>query len=324
MQIPNHPTWQILDSSKLSEFNDCPRKYFYRYILGWVLDSPAHDLYFGEAWHLAREYQLINGYDDVKGAYTKFIEFYRKKFPESTDEIYKPKDPMAVAFALSKFAYDRKSDLVENELLYSEVSGKVPISEDRFLHYRMDSVLRRKSDNRIFSWDHKSATERSMNYPWWADNFLLGMQAGTYTHCLYCMYPIEQVIGIEFCGTSFHYLNRGSSTRPKGYQISFKRVPVWKTPDQMNTWLWTANDTYSKIMYEMERLDKYTDSDAVLMAFPINPGSCSKYLGCKYHDFCISWANPLQSCYEPPIGFRQEYWNPSEIETTNKKDLEWK
>lgn len=330
MQISEHPTWSIIDSSKLSCGADCWRQFFYQYILGWRKDTPNHHLHFGQAWHEAREHQLINGYDDVKGAYLKFIKCYREKFPETTDDLFRPKDPMAVATALGKFADERQSDLILNKLLYSEVSGTVPIDEKRHLHYRMDSVLERKEDGKIFSWDHKSATERSINYPWWEDNFFLGFQNGTYTHCLYCMYPIEQVIGIEFCGTAFHYLSRGSSARSQGYHITFKRVPAWKTSEQMNVWLWTINELYDTLDRNMDALSDCKDSDPILMAFPMNPSICSKYSdktgigGCAYHDYCMSWANPLRQCDEPPLGFKEEFWDPSAMETTNKKDLEWK
>lgn len=317
-----HPTWTIVDSSKLSTFSDCNRRYFYEYILGWRPDRPEHALHFGNAWHLAREHQLLHGYEDVQGAYFKFLDFYRERFPESTDDMFRPKDPTAVMLALTKFADERKNDLVENNLLYTEISGTVPIDHKRVLHYRMDSVLE-NSDGKIFSWDHKSATEKSMNYPWWANNFFLSFQNGTYTHCLYCMYPIEKVLGVEFCGTSFHYLPKGGRARAQGYHIGFKRVPAWKTPNQMNAWLWTVNDLYDKLEIEMDKLSRCTDSDDILMAFAMNPNSCSKYFGCPYHDYCMSWDNPLRQCYEPPLGFKEEFWNPAEIETTNKKNLEW-
>lgn len=321
MHLKLHPTHTIVDSSKLSCLQDCPRQFFYQYILGWRPDQPAHDLHFGQAWHEAREYQLINGYDDIQGAYTRFLTCYREKFGEGSDEIFRPKDPMGVIFALQKFASERQSDLILNELLYTEISGTVPIDDSRVLHYRMDSVLRNKENNKIFSWDHKSATERSINFPWWELNFFLGLQNGTYTHCLYCMYPIEEVLGIEFCGTAFHYLSRGSSQREQGYHITFKRVPAYKTPDQMNAWLWTVNELYDNYERYLDMLSSCKDSDPILMSFPMNPGACSKYRGCPYHDFCMAWPNPLRACDEPPLGFKEEFWDPSAMETTNKMDL---
>ena len=321
--MQEHPTWNIIDSSKLDTFQRCKRMYFFEYILGWRLDRPAHDLYFGQCWHLAREHQLLNGYSDVNGAYDKFLYEYRKEFPEETDDLYRPKDPYGAFLALKKFATDRQSDLLENELLLTETSGTVPISNHgRKLYYRMDSVLRSKLNNKIFSWDHKSR-KGSFNRQW-TEQFQLSIQNGTYTHCLYCMYPIEQVAGIEFCGTCFTYLVRGSTQRSQGYHIDLLRVPSYKTPDQMNSWLWTVNRLYNDLEYEMELLSHCLEKDTVLMAFPMNDTSCTEYFGCVYHDYCISWQNPLQHCSEPPLGFREEYWNPAEMETTNKRNLEWR
>ncbi len=328
--IQEHPTWSIIDSSKLDDFITCPRKYFYAHLLGWRMDLPAHDLWFGSCWHLAREHQLLYGYDDVQGAYNKFIGEYRKRFPPDTDSLYIPKVPTAVLNALMKFAEERSNDLIENRVVelngrkMTEMSGKVPISDTRFLHYRMDSILQRVSDGKYFSWDHKSTGAKYITGRQWSEQFHLSIQNGTYTHCLYCLFPIEEVLGVEFCGTGFEYLSRGSANRPAGFYATLQRVPAFKTPDQMNVWLWNVNDLVDRVEYEMDRLSHCQEGDSVMMAFPLNPKSCTAYKGCPYHDYCLSWSNPIQQCYEPPLGFRQEFWNPSEMQTTNKLDLEWR
>ena len=328
--LTEQPTWNIKDSSKLDDWLACHRKYFYAHILGWRMDIPAHDLHFGTSWHCAREYQLLNGYDDIAGAFNAFMDKYREEFDESTDEMYKPKTPTGVLNALQTFAIEKQHDLIENEVVeldgkkMTEISGTVPVSHSRVLHYRMDSIMRRKSDERIFSWDHKTTSEKYINGRQWAEAFHLGVQNGTYTHCLYCMFPIEQVLGIEFCGTGFAYLSKGSKARPAGYYATLKRVPAFKTPDQMNVWLWNVNDILDDIDREMDRLFQCSEGDQVLMSFQQNPRSCTEYRGCPYHDFCLAWQNPLQQCYEPPLGFRTEYWNPAEMQTTNKRNLEWK
>ena len=329
LPITPDPTWEIKDSSKLDTWIRCRRWYFYEYILGWRLDYPNHDLHFGHAWHIAREHQLLNGYQDVQGAYNKFIEYYREVFSYEDDELHKPKTPTAVLSALMKFAEERQGDLTENEVVIlddtkmTEISGKVPVDEDRFLYYRMDSIMRRREDERIFSWDHKTTHEKYLNSRYWDEQFHLSIQNGTYTHCLYCIFPVEQVLGVEFCGTGFTFLSRGSSARSAGYHASFRRVPAFKTPDQMNTWLWTVNTLLDEIDRDMDRLFHCKESDPVLMAFPMNPTSCTDFRGCPYHDFCLAWQNPLQMCYEPPLGFKIEFWNPSAMETRVKKDLKW-
>ena len=138
-----------------------------------------------------------------------------------------------------------------------------------------------------------------------------------------CMFPIEDVLGVEFCGTMFEFLKRGSKNREAGYHVTFERIPAFKTPDQMNVWLWNVIDKLDDIDRETERLFHCKEEDAVLMAFPMNTNSCTKYWGCAFHDYCLAWSNPLQQAYEPPIGFRVEFWNPAEMKTSVKKDLEW-
>ena len=330
MLIPYHPTWDIKDSSKLDTSIECLRQYFFRYLLGWRPDYPEHDLYFGQAWHLAREYQLLNGYQDFQGAYQVFEEYYRKEFPPEGDELYKPKTPTGVLNALMEFEAQYSRDLIDNEVVeiddvkMTEISGTVPIDENRTICYRMDSVMRRLEDDKIFSWDHKTTHEKYLLGRQWSENFHLSFQNGTYTHCLYCMFPIEQVLGIEFCGVGFTFLKRGSKNRPAGYHASLRRVPAFKTPEQMNTWLWAINNQMDVLDREMDRLLHCKEGDSVLMAFPMNPKSCTNYRGCPFHDYCLAWQNPLQYCYEPPIGFRIEFWNPMEQDTRNRKDLEWK
>jgi hypothetical protein len=322
MKIEPKPSWSIVDSSKLDSFQRCKRLFFYEYILGWRSEVPAQDLWFGECWHKAREYQLIHGYDKIYEAFELFESNYREKFSEETDELYRPKDPMAALIALEKYASDRHKELDNNQVLLTETSGTVPINyQGRKLYYRMDSVVLRKEDDRIFSWDHKS--KKGAFTRQWSEQFQLSIQNGTYTHCMYCMFPIDQVLGVEFCGTAFEYLQRKSKLREAGYHISFLRVPAYKTPDQMNSWLWTVNDLYNELEREMDRLTHCKDSDPVMMAFSMNSSSCTDYYGCKYHDFCISWQNPIQRCDRPPLGFIEEHWDPRDIKTTNKKDLEW-
>jgi len=329
-QLKEQPTWQIMDSSKLSDFKRCPRYYFFQHVLGWRPDFPAHDLTFGNAWHIAREYQLIHGYDSYPEAYQLAMEFYRKEFAPEDDNIYTPKDPTGLLNGLMQFAEEKRSDLIENEVVeldgqkMTEISGTVPVDSKRVLHYRMDSIMRRKEDGMIFSWDHKTTAERWINGRQWSEAFHLGIQNGTYTHCLYCMFPIEQVLGVEFCGTGFAYLKRGSSARPAGYHATLRRVPAFKTPEQMNVWLWNVIDELDDIEREMDRLFHCSEDDLVLQAFPMNPNSCTDFRGCPFHDYCLSWMNPLQRCDEPPLGFKEEFWNPANMETTNKKNLEWK
>jgi len=327
LSITPHPSWEIKDSSKLDDYIRCPRYYFYHHLLGWSADGPEHDLIFGEAFHHAREHQLLFGYDDVQGAYEAFIKVYRKEFPPETDNLYIPKVPAAILHALMQFAELFKRDLIDNEVVeldgekMTEVAGTVPVDEKRVLHYRMDSIMRRKEDGMIYSWDHKTTSGKWIHDARWDRDLFLSIQNGTYTHCLYCLFPIEQVLGVEFDKTGFEYLKKGSANRPAGYHVTIRRVPAYKTPEQMNTWLWLVNTILDEIERDMECLSHCTESDEVLMAFRQNPKACSDYRGCEFHDYCLAWQNPLRCCYEPPLGFITRFWDPMEREATVKKDL---
>ena len=92
----------------------------------------------------------------------------------------------------------------------------------------------------------------------------------------------------------------------------------------MHQWLWTVNDIWSDLEYELERLADCSAGDAILAAFPIDPTSCTKYRGCPYHDFCINWANPLQQLGQVPLGYKVDFWDPLEKESKHRMELEWK
>ena len=325
--ISYHPSWEIKDSSKIDDYIRCPRYYFFHHMLGWSLDVPEHDLVFGDAFHHGREHQLLFGYDKIEGAYNAFLNVYRKTFSPDTDALYLPKTPTAALHAIQQFASDYSRDLIDNEVVeidgikMTEMAGTVPVDEKRVLHYRMDSIMRRIEDGMIYSWDHKTTSGKWIHDTRWDRDLFLSIQNGTYTHCLYCLFPVDQVLGVEFDKTGFEYLKRGSVNRPAGYHATTRRVSAFKTPEQMNTWLWLVNTILDEIERDLDRLSHCSEDDEVLMAFRQNPKSCSAYRGCEFHDYCLAWQNPLRRSYEPPLGFIKKFWNTAERESTVKKDL---
>ena len=156
--IEKHYTWEILDPSKITCYLECPRKFFYDYLLGWRPTEPNNHIVFGSAWHLAMEHLLLNGYDEVSiaDAFDKFLQHYRADFPETTDETFWPKTPERALEALVEYSEKYKGDLNEFEVLFTEISATVPLSEEHNLHLRMDSIVK-KHDGTIYSLEHKTA-----------------------------------------------------------------------------------------------------------------------------------------------------------------------
>jgi hypothetical protein len=306
--LDHHYTWDILDSSKLTTYMDCPRRYFFEYVLSWRSDAPNNHLVFGTAYHDAMEHLMLNGYEDesVMAAFDKFLASYREFFPATSDELYAPKDPDRCLAALGLYAERYQRDLTDFETLYTEIAGTVPINDDQRLHFRLDSICR-DDQGRIFSLEHKTGSRISR---FWTDQWPMAVAVGTYTHVMNCLYDPKTVWGVKINGTFF-----------KKRSIEFLRVPIRKTLGHMKQWIWNVAWWADQIRWQFDLLERCGADDQVLMAFPQQPGSCTKYFGCPYHDFCLTWPNPLQHCDEPPLGYAVERWDPSEREATHTMEL---
>ncbi len=294
-----HPTWDIIDSTKTRCFLDCPRKYFYEYILGWTPDRPRHDLEFGEAWHQALPVFYEYGFseDSLKLAAHQFMTHYRKHFQEATDLDYAPKSPGNALVALHEYSQRYNKDLELYEVLHIEVAGTVMIMKDKNIHFRCDAILRdRKTDEMLFL-EHKTTKQFGRT---WTDQWALSVQLGTYTHVINCLYGPEKTYGGLVNGVAF--MKKGND---------FVRLPIRKTLDMMNVWHWSMCHTLHEMDHQMHLLSKCTKDDRIMEAYPLNPESCTKYWGCAYHDLCCAWANPLRHVEQPPIGFLEYRWDPS-------------
>ena len=309
--IPEHKTWAIVDSTKMQCFLDCPRRYFFEYMLGWQGEGDNVHLIFGEAWHRAMEHLLLNGYNKaaIAEAYMKLNSYYRQHFDEATDDLRAPKIPTNALNALVGYVIEYKND--EFEVLYTEIAGSVPITEKRVMHFRMDSILRWPYG--IGSLEHKTGSTLTRI---WMDQWLLSLQTGTYNHVLYCLYPEELIrdAGVMINGAIFNKT-----------KTQFKRVPARRTKHMMNVWFWNIKHYFAMLEYEMERLQGCREEDDVLMAFPMNTQSCTKYFGCPWISYCMTWSNPLRYADEPPHGCTTRWWDPSDREEKPAKvvfDLE--
>ena len=297
--LTKHPTWDIYDSSKIQEFQTCPRKYFFRYILGWDSEYPNNHLIFGSAIHLAMEHLLLNHYSDdsISEAFDLFLNYYRATFNEETDELFNPKIPSKVLPLLVEYCETYKRDFDEFDVLYTEVAGTVPLTDDRVMHLRQDAICKKKN-GQIFSLEHKTLGRTPSRQ--WTEQWDLKTQIGTYTHVLYCLFPQEDVFGVV--------INALGILKTKN---SFLRHPIRKTEEMMGVWLWNTLYWLDLIHWNTSLLmNDCSEEDAVLTAFPMNTESCTKYFGCPYKDFCSTWVNPLRHCDEPPIGFKEVWWNP--------------
>ncbi len=308
--IQPHKTWKILDSSKLNTYLDCPRRFMYEYVLGWRPEGENNHLEFGSAWHKAMEHLLLNQERRLAEpekvaveAFDAFMTRYRETMPDSLDAANEPKNPAGALRSLLSYVERYRDDSFK--VHYTEVAGTVPVGEDsdgiRLLHFRLDSVCEDPGDG-VFSLEHKTGSQLSRQ---WTDQWLLATQTSTYTHVLRCIFPKEQVYGVKI---------NGAIIRKK--DTEFIRVPVRKSDSIMNAWMWEVNHYIDMLKWNMNMLlEESSVDDPILTAFPKNPQACTKYFGCPFLPYCQNWANPLQRVEAPPMGFKQEWWNPADEET---------
>lgn len=314
--VPFHPSWNTVDPTKLNRLISCPRAYFYEYVLGWRPDYPSNHLVFGSAVHLALEHLLLNGYEPevVLEAFDLFLADYRKTFDPTMDDMFHPKTPQNFFAVLAKYAREYSNDLEIYEVLYTEISGTVSIDEGVDLAFRMDSILRKRSNGKIRSLEHKTG---SSTY-FWAEQWPLSTQVGTYTHVLNCLFPREKVDGIEMNAMFFYKVKKAwdkmLTNQPLGTlkpPYEFMRVPVKRDNQQMLVWQWTVLYYINQLKFYFEELAQAKEEDTIMATFPMRPDACFKYGKiCDYYDYCCAWPNPLQRCQQPPLGFAVDFWDP--------------
>lgn len=305
LPIEYHHTFDVHDSTKLKTYMDCPRKYFYEYILGWRPEGGNIHLIFGSAIHEAFEILLQEGYglDIVNKAFAAFEKSYFAEVDKSKDD--HPTKNASKAFN-ALWEYVQTYATVDNfSDVRTEIAGTVPINNEDEMSFRIDAII--KDADGIYVMDHKTASRLSEQ---WTNQWTLSMQLGLYIHVLYCLYDKEDVWGAKINGI---VLTKKS--------VDLCRVPVKKSPAQMLQWLYNVNEWMTRLKQDWLRLEASTPSHAVMQAFGMNTESCTKYFGCPYLPYCTSWPNPLQYADNPPIGFKVERWDPKQHNEEGAKEV---
>lgn len=296
MIIEPNPIWNVLDSSKIEEYMTCPRRFFYRYILGWRPAVKSYHLVFGSAWHALMEHLLITGYRDVPGAIKEFEKVYWTEINEQEDKENAPKNlANAIKGAIS---YAQKYNIEDAgcKVLYTEVAGSVPLTSEWSIHFKMDSILE-DTNGMIFSLEHKTASSFSRQF---VDKWTLAVQPNAYNHVLYSLFPEESVWGVKINGAAFF----------KSKDPDFIRVPVRRSIQMLDSWYANIIEWVGSYYDDLNALSVANTETNSLHCFRQNTTSCTDYFGCSYYPFCISWSNPLRYIDNVPVGFIVEHWDP--------------
>jgi len=299
-----HNSWAVNDSTKLSTFQVCKRKFFFQYLLGWDSDYKNHDLIFGTAAHIAKAHIIEKGYtpEAITEAFELFLKEYRIDFSETTDPDFSTKNPERFAEALITYATEYRTD--KFKVLYTEVADKVIISNKYEIHFRIDAIL--EEEDGLIVRESKFSKWKSNN---WGDTWFLKLQPGTYHFVLNCIAGDRPIKGVQMDGT-FFYKN----------EIKHERYLLTMTEDELEAWRYTVVGLIEDILREFEILKTESPSAPAMKSFGRNGEACFAYYNkpCPYHTLCFAKSNPLRIVEEnegnPPSGFFRKWWDPTKVE----------
>jgi len=313
-----HPTCRVLDSTKIKQYMECPRRFFFRYVLGWDVDLPNHHLAYGTCLHRGLATLMCNGLNDdgLASAIAVFQDEYKKLYPNFIDleEEHAPKNLSNGVRLLYRYVqnYQFRDHF---DVLHVEVAGSVPVSEEppRELYFRLDTVC--SENGKVFSLEHKPTSYMPSS---WAEQWQLDVQIFAYIHALHYHFheeaPVSGVVvnGMTICNPP--KMKKDGELYANSRDIEFVRVTVDKSYDMLESWLWDLNEAIDDLEWDFECLANCKEGDDRLECFPRRSTHCvNKYGTCPFLALCSAWPNPLQRCAEPPTGFRVEWWDPRDV-----------
>lgn len=312
-------TYNIIDSSKLSTYMSCRRKFFYEYLQGYRGIYPNKHLIYGTALHEALEHLILADMPNLSDeeqqkvymeAYKKALVIYRKDFPDAEfDAERKPKSPEYILPSLLGYYETYQDEWVTDEIIATELHGQVTIGEDedgndRLMTYRMDA-LRRNSVGQLYVQEHKSGGQAGST---WYDKWELAIQPLVYFHAARFNYPDDQHFGVVING-----IIAAKRAKVTLDTIKFHRVNVRYNNSMMLEGLELLNYYYGELEKDMLAVQELHPSDEAMTCFPKNPNACTDYnTTCMFHGLCTSVRNPLRAEQRnhAPIGMKIERWNP--------------
>lgn len=302
--IPEHESWRIIDSSKLTTYMTCPRKFFFRHILGWSSSIADNNLVFGSSWHLAAEHLLRSGYTEqsLKEAKFLFLFAYREKLDESTDELFEQKNPDNAARALDAYYLQfAENDSRNLTVLHTEVLAVGLIGPDMPLYGKLDALLFDAQKGMYICLDHKTSKYKFYN---WRETWELSPQMQFYAHVLRCLYgDAPQQLRVR---GSFFYKN---AKKP----FDFDEAIIEKSDSVLDSDITTLRYWYLSLLNDLETcIEEASTEDEHLYSFPKNTLNCFSYnRPCSYLNICQAWSNPVRNAdEEPPMSMHVEFWDP--------------
>lgn len=315
---------QFYDNTRVSGYESCERKYFFRHEMHLAPEGTAPELVFGLAWHNSSDviWRYANKFDADKLAKMAYVAWEQRWIDEgmpSHEDItpdvadwLKMRSPTTASLMIPEYI-EARLDRIQNEfeVLGIEQPFAVPLDpNDPHLWYcgRLDKVYRDKLRGGIYVVDHKTTSQYLKDGYFrssWVESFSPDAQMDGYAYAAKMMYG-EEFKGIIVDGALVH----------KTVHEGFCWIPVSRGVDKLDEWLWRTLRRVKEIRRDKKRLRDVAPQDEYLNCFPKKTGNCFSYnKPCAYIDFCKGVANPVAELeeYGVPAGFEIDEWKPFEV-----------
>lgn len=284
------------DSSSMELAMTCPRKYYYRMILGISPKQSSVHLLFGGIFAKAVEtfYKLRaqgQSIDEATLAVTRLalIESwdYETGQPKIFDDSTKTRSTLirSIIWYLEEYA-----DESESQMTTVHLEDGTPAVELSFALEFADGLLYCGHLDRVVDY---------MGGRYWLDNKTTNAALTPFFFNRYAM--SSQFFGYTWAGqTILRSPIKGGIIDAIGVQVgatNFMRQPITYTADRIQEWHENALDVISLIR-------SYT----ALQKFPMNLTACENYGGCGYKDLC--GRSPRVRDYYQQSNYSESVWDP--------------
>jgi len=296
-----------LDATSISLFKECPRKYYYKQVLGWERQNNEHHLIFGQHIHSALEFfdhKMAEGMDResaIRATVRYTLEISGERNPDGSFVPWRSLDPKnqktreslvrTVVWYLEQFNPDVFETLIlKNGKPAVELSFKVdtqlpaPDGEHYIISGHLDRVVRYA--DQLWVVDRKTTGSALTSY--FFDGFNPNTQMSLYS-CVSTLVLGEACAGVIIDAAQILV----DSTR-------FQRGFSPRTATQRDEfWEGLLNQTIPAI-----------ERAAETQRWPMNETACGNYGGCPFREVCSADPSVREKILQ--TRFTKKIWNPLE------------
>ena len=282
-------TKHYFDNTRMSDYQECPRKYAIRHLWDLVPNRKSMPLYFGSTMHdcLSKWYET----GDVKEALTVWDEYEDNQWDEKRTK------SRGTDIAISYFATypSEPFKIISNEMPF-EVHLVTIADDEYYLMGKIDLAI--EWNNAIYVVDHKTTSQLGGSY---FKQFKPSRQMPGY--CIGLSKLLDKTVSGAFINALAVYKSKTKYERSLITYTPRKLVEYTLIIPQLMQRMVDTEKVYKRVSEDLD--DKWT---ALNHSFLPNWDSCYNWGGCQYRDLCN--ANGAKSVVE--TGYREEHWDPRE------------